>query len=208
MTLRGGTLRRTISTARRHSWQGLAIAVVCLAATAGCARTKAVAAPAVVALDVPPPPARVISTPPEPVAPVESTTVERPAPATRPSRAARSTAARPEAPKPAEPGHAESGSDAPASATPEAAPAPAPLLRTPQTADESNAERRTNDVLGRAKQLLDRVNPATLGQQPRQQHETARRFVEQAQQALVERNYVLASYLADKAETLARGLSR
>ena len=160
------------------------------------------------ALDVPPPPARVISTPPEPVAPVESTTVERPAPATRPSRAARSTAARPEAPKPAEPGHAESGSDAPASATPEAAPAPAPLLRTPQTADESNAERRTNDVLGRAAQLLDRVNASTLGQQARQQHETARRFVEQAQQALVERNYVLASYLADKAETLARGLSR
>ena len=88
------------------------------------------------------------------------------------------------------------------------APAPAPLLRTPQTADESNAERRTKDVLGRAAQLLDRVNPATLGQQARQQHETARRFVEQAQQALVERNYVLASYLADKAETLARGLSR
>ena len=51
---------------------------------AGCARTKPVAAPAVVALDVPPPPARVISTPPEPVAPIESTTVERPAPATRP----------------------------------------------------------------------------------------------------------------------------
>ena len=208
MTMRGGTLRRTSPTERRYSRHGFAIAVVGLVVIAGCARTKPVAAPAVVALDVPPPPARVISTPPEPVAPVESTTVERPAPATRPSRAARSTAARPEAPKPAEPGHAEPGSDGPASGTPEAAPAPAPLLRTPQTADESNAERRTNDVLGRAKQLLDRVNPATLGQQPRQQHETARRFVEQAQQALVERNYVLASYLADKAETLARGLSR
>ena len=160
------------------------------------------------ALDVPPPPARVISTPPEPVAPVESTTVERPAPATRPSRAARSTAARPEAPKPAEAGRAESGTDAPASAAPEVAPAPAPLLRTPQTADESNAERRTKEVLGRATQLLDRVNASTLGQQARQQHETARRFVEQALQALVERNYVLASYLADKAETLAKGLSR
>ena len=85
---------------------------------------------------------------------------------------------------------------------------PRPLLRTPQTADESNAERRTKDVLGRATQLLDRVNAATLGQQARQQHETARRFVEQALQALVERNYVLASYLADKAETLAKGLSR
>ena len=56
--------------------------------------------------------------------------------------------------------------------------------------------------------MLGRVNASTLGQQARQQHETARRFVEQAQQALVERNYVLASYLADKAETLAKGLSR
>jgi hypothetical protein len=56
--------------------------------------------------------------------------------------------------------------------------------------------------------LLDRVNASTLGQQARQQHETARRFVAQAQQAIIERNYVLASYLADKAETLARGLSR
>ncbi|WP_157899743.1 hypothetical protein [Luteitalea pratensis] len=200
-------MRRTSLTAWRRYRRALASAVVCLVAGAGCARTKPVAVPAVVALDVPPPPARVISTPPEPVAPVESTTVERPAPATRPSRA-RSIAARPEAPKPAEAGRAESGTDAPATAAPEAAPAPGPLLRTPQTADESNAEKRTKDVLGRATQLLDRVNATTLGQQARQQHETARRFVEQALQALVERNYVLASYLADKAETLAKGLSR
>jgi hypothetical protein len=82
------------------------------------------------------------------------------------------------------------------------------LLRTPQTADESNAEKRTTQVLGIASKLLDGVNMATLGQQARQQHETARRFVDQAKQALVEKNYVLASYLADKAETLARGLSR
>ena len=84
----------------------------------------------------------------------------------------------------------------------------APLLRTPQTADEVDAERRTRSVLGRAAELLDRVNPARLGPQARQQHETARRFVEQAQQALNDRNYVLAASLADKAETLARGLSR
>ena len=180
---------------------------MCLASVTGCARTRPVAAPAVVALDVPPPPARVISTPPEPVAPVESTTVERPAPATRPSRSGRTPSARPEAPKPAEAGRAEAGSETPA-ATPEVAAAPAPLLRTPQTADESNAEKRTNGVLERATQLLNGVNITTLGQQARQQHETARRFVDQAKQALVERNYVLASYLADKAETLARGLSR
>ena len=82
------------------------------------------------------------------------------------------------------------------------------MLRTPQTADEINAEKRTRDVLGRATALLDSVNAATLGQQARQQHETARRFIAQAQQAIVDRNFVLASYLADKAETLAKGLSR
>ncbi len=81
-------------------------------------------------------------------------------------------------------------------------------MQTPQTADESTAERRTRDVLKRAMDLLARVKPETLGQQARQQHETARRFVEQAQQALNDRNYVLAASLADKAETLARGLSR
>ena len=162
MTMRGGTLRRTSLAARRRSLaRPRRRRRVPGGRAPGCARSKPVAAPAVVALDVPPPPARVISTPPEPVAPVESTTVERPAPATRPLAAARSTAARPDAPKPAEPGRAEPAADAPAPAAPEAAPAPAPLLRTPQTADESNAERRTNDVLGRATQLLDRVNPAT-----------------------------------------------
>ena len=208
MTMRGDTVRPTSLPARRHLPRRLAAALACLVVGAGCARPKPAAAPAVVALDVPPPPARVISVPPEPVAPVESTTVERPAPATRPSRNGRSAGARPETPKPAEPGRAEPGAETPATATPEVAPAPAPLLRTPQTADESNAEKRTKGVLDRATQLLDRMNAATLGQQARQQHDTARRFVEQALQALVERNYVLASYLADKAETLAKGLSR
>ena len=185
----------------------MVVALLWLVAGLGCARNRPVAAPAVVALDVPPPPARVISTPPEPVAPVESTTVERPAPASRPNRTARSTGAKPEAPKPAEAGRAESGTEA-APAAPEVAPAPAPLLRTPQTADESNAEKRTKQVLDRATLLLNGMNASTLGQQARQQHDTARRFVEQALQALIERNYVLASYLADKAETLAKGLSR
>ena len=190
--------RNSLAARRRSTTRRVALVVACLLVGVGCTRSKPVAAPAVVALDVPPPPARVISTPPEPVAPVESTTVERPAPA-----------ARPEAPKAPDPARVEPepANTTPANAEPVAA-APAPLLRTPQTADESNAERRTNEVLGRATNLLDRTNPATLGQQARQQHETARRFVLQAQQALVERNFVLASYLADKAETLAKGLSR
>jgi hypothetical protein len=201
--------RNSLAARRRSITRRVGCAIACLLVGVGCTRSKPVAAPAVVALDVPPPPARVISTPPEPVAPVESTTVERPVPATRPARSSRANVARPETPKAPEPSRTEPEPEnvAPANAEPVAA-TPAPLLRTPQTADESNAERRTKEVLGRATNLLDRTNPATLGQQARQQHETARRFVLQAQQALVERNFVLASYLADKAETLAKGLSR
>jgi hypothetical protein len=207
MMKRGDMVRRSSLQARRRSPRSVVAVLVCLAAGSACTRTRPVAAPAVVALDVPPPPARVISTPPEPVAPVESTTVERPAPAARPARSTRTSANRTETPKPAEAGRVEPGVETPPSAAPEVA-APAPLLRTPQTADESHVEKRTNGVLDNAAKLLDRVNIATLGQQARQQHETARRFVEQARQALVERNFVLASYLADKAETLAKGLSR
>lgn len=194
---------------RRHPL-GLRIAAagMCLFAMSGCARSRPATTPVAVALDVPPPPARVISTPPEPVAPTEAMTTERPAPTTRPARTTRSPS-RPDPAKPTEPVRVEATTDAPpALPSPEPAPNTGPLLRTPQTADEINAERRTRDVLGRAAALLDRVNAATLGQQARQQHETARRFVAQAQQAIVERNFVLASYLADKAETLAKGLSR
>ncbi|BCS35191.1 hypothetical protein TBR22_A44180 [Luteitalea sp. TBR-22] len=184
--------------------------VACVLAVApGCARPRPAAAPVDLALDVPPAPPRVISTPPEPVAPTEASTVERPAPAARPQRTARGSSTRAESPRPAEPARAEGAVEAAAPvATPEPPAAPAPLLRTPQTADESNAERRTQEVLARASGLLDRVDQKTLGAQARQQHETARRFVVQAKQALTERNFVLASYLADKAETLAKGLSR
>jgi len=186
----------------------IATAVLCLMAGAGCARSKPAAVPVVVALDVPPPPARVISTPPEPVAPTEATSVDRPAPASRPARAVRAAPMRPEPPRAAEPVRAEAPTDAAPTAAEPVVPSPGPLLQTPQTADESTAERRTRDVLKRATDLLAGVKAETLGQQARQQHDTARRFVEQAQQALNGRNYVLAASLADKAETLARGLSR
>ena len=82
------------------------------------------------------------------------------------------------------------------------------MLRTPQTADESEAVRRVRTVLDRARALLGQVKTADLTREARTQHDTARRFVEQADQALLEKNLVFASYLADKAETLARGLSR
>lgn len=193
---------------RRSAWPWAAALLVCLLAPAGCGRGKPAMAPKVVALEMPPPPARVISTPPEPVAPTETTTVDRPAPASRPARSTRTAQSRPEPARPSEAPRTDSAETAAQPAAAAVEPSPGPLLRTPQTADEANAEKRTSEVLVRAAGLLDRVNPARLGPQARQQHETARRFVDQAQQALSDRNYVLAASLADKAETLARGLSR
>lgn len=182
------------------------MAVVCVGVGAGCARSRPATTPVPIALNVPPPPPRVIATPPEPVAPTEATNVERPAPVNRPSRSARG-ASRPE-PR-TEPVRPETAPETtPPAAAPEATAPAGPLLRTPQTADEREAENRTTEVLRRASEHLKKVNPATLAPAARQQYETAQRFVEQAEHAMLQRNYVLASYLADKAETLAKGISR
>lgn len=193
---------------RRHL---LPVAGLLLATVSGCARSATATGAAPVVLNVPPPPPRVISVPPEPVPPVETTTTPAPPAERRPSRPTR-PAVRPDQAQRPNPAPAETepapgdASATPATAEPPAA--PAPVLRTPQTADESQAARRVREVLGRASALLSQVIPAGLSREARTQHETARRFVEQAEQALLERNFVFASYLADKAETLARGLSR
>jgi hypothetical protein len=201
---------RVAARGKRPVWPWAAAAFLCLLVPAGCTRARPAAAPRVVALEMPPPPARVISTPPEPVAPTEATTVDRPTPASRPARSTRTAQSRPDPVRAAEPPRTDAPSEpaGPAAAPAEAPANTGPLLRTPQTADESNAERRTSDVLTRAMALLNKVSATSLGPQARQQHETARRFVDQARQALSDRNYVLAASLADKAETLARGLSR
>jgi hypothetical protein len=138
---------------------------------------------------------------------VETTTAE-PTAERPPARAARPQA-RPDSTRAGQASEAEASApvEAPTErvAEPEAS---APLLRTPQTRDESEADRRIREVLKRASTLLEQVTPNSLSREARTQHDTARRFVDQAGAALLERNYVFASYLADKAETLARGLSR
>jgi len=199
-----------VTSMRMRGWPTLLATVVGLAlALTGCARSKPTTAPVPVALNVPPPPPRVISTPPEPVAPTEATTTPRTAPTSRPVRAQRAPAARPETRAP-EPARTDAAAEpAPTVAAPaEPAAASGPLLRTPQTADETVTARRTRDVLFRADELLKKVALPSLTAAARQQYDTARRFIEQAEQAIVSRNYVLATYLAEKAETLAKGLSR
>jgi hypothetical protein len=183
------------------TWSMLALAAV-LIAVAGCAKPKPAVMAVPPALEVPVVPPRVVAALPEEQPPEEETPAQPEKPrAPRPARPRPRPASPPAETVPAKP-------DAPQEPAPEAAkPAdPSPVLRTPQTADEPEAARRVRAALGRATDQLARVNVGALGADARAQYETARRFVDQAEGALRARNYIFASYLADKAETLARGL--
>jgi hypothetical protein len=137
----------------------------------------------------------------------EEPPAEPPRPA-RPRQPARAPAATGETrPDPAKPeAAATEGAPAPPGETarPEQ---PATVLRTPQTANDGEADRRVRDVLARATRALEAINRAQLSNDARAQFDTARRFIDQSSDALKARNYMFARYLADKAEALAKGLA-
>lgn len=160
-----------------------------LAGCAARAETRAVPMPALV---VPPVPARVLVPEIEEVAPPVVEVAVPAKPATKPA-AATTPAEKPE-PEPEQP-------VAPPARTEEAT-----RVRTPQTANDTEAERQVRAVMARAQSTLDNVDYTALSQAARQQYDTAKRFIRQANSALAIRNYVFARNLADKADTLARQL--
>ena len=81
-------------------------------------------------------------------------------------------------------------------------------MRTPQTANDEQADRQVRSVMSRAQAALQNVDYRTLSAAARQQYDTAKRFIAQADSALTIRNYVFARNLADKADTLARQLGK
>lgn len=147
-------------------------------------------------LDPPPPPPRVVAIYAEPEPVPVAPTVEPVAPVRPPARPPRPEQ-KPE----------------PAAATPDpvesARPSPGPSLTlTPSPGSESQTAAAIRDLLDRAIRDLSRVNPATLNVDGRSQYETARRFIQQSEEALKARNIVFASKLADKAATMAAVLVR
>jgi len=175
-----------------------ALGVVLLSASLGACAAKAevrteVALPL---LDPPPPPPRVVAVysepEPLPVAPV----VDAPAPVKPPARPARADA-RPEpvanAPDPA-------GAVRPSPAM--------SLTLTPSPGAETQTAAAIRELMARASRDLARVNSASLSGDGRAQLETARRFLQQADEALKARNIVFAGKLADKAATMAAILVR
>jgi hypothetical protein len=168
-----------------------------------CAKAQA-NAPVGPPLDVPAPPERVLAPVDEPVTASAPPPEEAPPPAAAaaPRTPPRPPARRPEPEKPAEPA-------APAAATttpPPAAPEPPRELRPASPAADAAAERQARDALTRSSRDLARVDYGKLNADARAQYDQSKRFAEQAQQALRDRNFVFASTLADKAAALAAEL--
>ena len=177
----------------------VALIVLLTASLGACAARAQVRSEAPVPpLDPPPPPPRVVATyepEPEPIAvapPVEPAAPVRPA--IRPPRPEQ----KPE----------------PAVSTPEpvesvARPTPGPSLTlTPSPGSEAQTANAIRNLLGQATRDLSRVNVASLNNDGRAQYDTARRFIQQAEDALKSRNIVFAGKLADKAATMAAVLVR
>ena len=89
-------------------------------------------------------------------------------------------------------------------------PAPAPTetrdLRAAPSAANAATERTVRDLLARAARDLGRTDYRRLSAEGRETYDQSRRFSQQAQQALKERNVAFAMTLADKASTLAAEL--
>ena len=148
-------------------------------------------------LNPPPPPPRVVADyapEPEPV-PL--------APAVEPSEPVRPPVRQPRPEQKPEP----------AVATPEPAEAAArpqqpSLTLSPSPGSESQTAVAIRNLIMRATRDLARVNTSSLNDDGRAQYATARRFIEQAEDALRARNVVFAGKLADKAATMAAVLVR
>jgi hypothetical protein len=83
---------------------------------------------------------------------------------------------------------------------------PATILQTTPAQQEGEAERRIRTLLAQATTDLNRINYRALNADARTQYDTAKRFVNQAEEALRAKNQLFASNLADKAAALAAQL--
>jgi hypothetical protein len=186
----------------RHRWFAFLALAVCGCLASGCFGLRARAVTAPEALDMPEPPPRVvevrepdvpppISLPEEPVRNTPTLPRANP-PATEPARAAQ--------PPPPE---------TPADTTKpeELTPRPPTTLQTTPTQREEGEERKIKGQLVQARADLSRINYQNLNSDGRTQYDMAKRFVAQAEEALLAKNLPFASNLAEKAVTLATQLA-
>ena len=180
---------------------GCAVVVALALAASACASAQARSEPGGPALASPAPPPRAIvpvEIVEEPAAPPA---LPSPAPGiVRPS--SRRPAAKPERPaeKPAE------KPDPAAVPAQPVAPAPPPPLQT--TANVKEVSETIRKRMDKASGVLDGIDYPGLSAELKAQFDSARRFIEQAGEALKVMNLVFAEQLADKAATLAAALAQ
>ena len=182
----------------------LALLQVCLVAglASGCIRARARTTPSTTPpLDVPLPPPRLVEAAEEP---------PPPEPLTLPAEPARSTLPRPPRTPPVPAQQTESAKPPEPPKPPEEPKEPKPpaetTLRTTPTQQEGELERRTRGLLLEATSNLNRTDYGRLNPDAKGQYDSAKGFVRQAEDALRTKNLVFASYLAEKAATLAAQL--
>jgi hypothetical protein len=175
-----------------------------LLAAAGCAKARASALPSGPALETPLPPPRIVSSPIESEPIVTAVPpIEAPGPRTTPN-APRAAAPRPERIEPPPVATANPVPVPPPPAPPPPVEEPARTLQT--TANAGQVEQRVRGLMANATRDLGRIDYRALGVDAQAQYDIAKRFTEQAEEALKARNLLFAEQLADKAAALAAQL--
>lgn len=179
------------------------VALVCglaAASAAACAKPRAAETPVMPTLAPPEVPPRVVAEylpdPPLPAEPVSPEAVTAPPRAARPPRR--------EAPR-TEP--VEEAQGPPPALAPAPVQGPPLMLQTPASSAAA-ADQSVRLLLARAARDLGRVDYQTLDADGKAQYDTARRFMQQADDALKARNVMFAGKLADKAAAMAAVLVR
>ena len=181
----------------------LVFALILGGVCAGCASAQAKAPADRPVLEVPPPPPRIIepTTPaePPPPEPVDDLPPVAPLPPPKPKPSPAREAPRTD-PKPPEPVPA----DQPAVAT--APVPPAPQLRTPGSPSGPEAAKQVRDLIDRAKKTLDSVDYRRLTKPQREQYDSAKLMLTNAEEQLKGSNFDIARENADKANRIATEL--
>jgi outer membrane biosynthesis protein TonB len=175
-----------------------ALAVASLAGATACTTTKAATPVERPALEVPPPPPRVVEptpVPPPQLQPVESLGPGAPPAPSRPrppAKDAQKPDPKPEEPKPVEPAPPPTQ--------------PPPVLRMPETANTAQLTTQIQEAIARSKAILGGVDYRRLSPVAVKAYKESQMFAQQAEDALKANNLPFAKELADKAERLAREL--
>jgi hypothetical protein len=169
-----------------------ALAALALASLSACAKVQARTPVPPPALVTPTPPARMVV----PAPPLEP--IAEPAPATT----------TPNTPAPAKPNPPptrtpERSSPPPTPQTPPPPDSPPPVSVLQTTLNAAELETQARNFIDQAQKNLAKLNPLTLGREPRDQYDAARRFVDLALKQIELKNFVRARQYAENAAAMA-----